>query len=109
MITAIMYIVGALFGLKIVWNIFTPIVLARRSLAEATGQKSGISMAPFVEVILLILLIILSALSDRSAWFHHPKQVALWGLVVVIGSYVCFVVLGICLGWVVAQIKKRRT
>jgi len=103
-----MCIVAVLFGMKIIWNILTPIVLARRSLLATTEKPSGISMAPFVEIVLLLLLILLSALSDGAAWFHHPTQVALWGGGIIVGSYVLFVVLGIGLGWVVAQIKKRR-
>ena len=108
MITTIMCMVAVLFGLKIIWNIFTPVVLARRSLLATTDKPTGISMAPFVEVVLLVVLILLSALSNGSAWFNHPLQVALWGGVIIVGSYVLFVVFGIGLGWLVAQIKKRR-
>ena len=103
-----MCIVGVLFEMKIVWNIFTPIVLARRSLRAPTEKPTGISMAPFVEIALLLLLILVSALSDGSAWFNHPTQVALWGGMTILGSYILFVVLGIGSGFLVAQIKKRR-
>jgi len=109
MITAIMFIVAVLFGLKIAWNIFTPVVLARRSLSATTDKPTGISMAPFVEVVLLLVLILLSAFSGGSAWFHRPMQVALWGAMAIVGSYVLFAVLGVFLGWLVAEIKKRRT
>lgn len=109
MINSIIIIVAAIFGLKILWNVFTPFVLARRTLLSAGDKPIGISMAPFVEVALLLLLIVLSALSAGSAWFNRPKEVALWGVVVIVSSYVLFVVLGICLGWLVAQIQKRRS
>ena len=107
-ILIIMSMVAVLFGLKIIWNIFTPVILARRLLLATADKPTGISMAPFVEVVLLVVLILLSTFSNGSAWFYHPLQVALWGGVIIVGSYILFVALGIGLGWFVAKIKKRR-
>ena len=108
MITGIMFVVAILFGLKIAWNIFTPIALAWGAFKNRESKTGGVSLMPFVEIVLLLVLILLSALSHGSAWFHRPPQVALWGVVAIVGSYVLLVTLGFCFGWLVVQIKKRR-
>jgi hypothetical protein len=103
-----MFIVAILFGLKIVWNIFTPIVLAWRLFFSTTDKTTGISMAPVTEVVLLLVLILLSVFSGGTAWFHRPIQVALWGVVTIVGSYILCAVLGVPLSWLTTEIKKRR-
>jgi hypothetical protein len=108
MMTAILFILAGLFLLKLVWNILTPFVLARRSLVATSGKPAGISMAPFVEIGLWLLLLLISFLSGGSDWLHSPKKVAVWGIATIIGSYVAFAVLGSLLGWLVAHLKKRR-
>lgn len=106
--TAVLFIVAGLFFLKIAWNVLTPFVLARRSLVATSGKPAGISMAPFVEVGLWLLLMLISFFSGGSDWLHSPKKVAVWGIATIIGSYVAFAVLGFVLGWFVAHLKKRR-
>lgn len=109
MITAIMCIVAVLLGLKIVWNILTPFELFRRALSSSPDAKpSGISMAPFVEIILLLVLIIFSALSSGSAWYNRPLKIALWGIVAIVSSYILLVILTYVLAWFATQFKKRQ-
>lgn len=108
MMTALLSIVAGLFFLKILWNILTPFVLARRSLISTSGKPASISMAPFVEVGLWLLLIFLAFLSDGSDWLHSPRKVAIWGMATIIGSYVVFASVGFVAGWFVAHVKKRQ-
>jgi hypothetical protein len=107
MMTVIVFIVAGLFGLKIIWNVLTPFALALRAL-KSSGKTKGISMAPLVEIGLLLLLIFLSAITNGTGLLHQPKIIALWGAFAVLGSYFLFIVLGITLGWLVAVIQKRR-
>ena len=99
---------AVLFGLKIAWNIFTPVVLTRRALSAATNETSGISMAPLVEIALLLILLIFSAISSGEAWFNHPAKILLWGIVAIVGSYVLCGVLIHVLGKLVSLRKKSQ-
>jgi hypothetical protein len=103
-----MCIVGVLFCSKIVWNIFTPIVLARRSLSVTSDKPSGVSMAPLVEIILLLILCLLAAFSSGTAWFNRPMQVLLWGSIAIVVSHVLCGLLAYVLGWLILQIRKRK-
>jgi len=99
-----MSIAAFLFGVKIIWNIGVPFELARFAFR---GNTSSISMLPFVEIFLLLVLVLLSAFSSGSAWFNRPMQVALWGSVAIVGSYVLFFILRRPLIWLALQLKKR--
>jgi hypothetical protein len=90
LITVLMCIVAILFGLYIAWTVLVPFEKAWR--AWKYDDRSGFSFLP-VEVILLPLLILLSALSSGEAWYNHPLQVALWGIVAVVFMYGCFFVI----------------
>jgi hypothetical protein len=105
MMTVIEVIVGGLFGLKIVWNVLTPFALALRAL-KTSGKAKGISMVPFVEIGLLLLLFLLSAITNGTGLLHEPKMAALWGACAVVGSYVLFAVLGMIFGWLVSMLKQ---
>jgi len=91
-----MCIVAILFGLYLVWLALTPFALAWR--AWKYDDRSSFSFIPFVEMVLLPVLILLSALSSGTAWYNHPLQVALWGILAVVCAYGCFTVLVIVLG-----------
>jgi len=107
-LTILFWVFTGLFTLKVLWNILTPCALAWELFKRGGNKTRSMTMMPFVEIALLLMMILLSALSDGTAWFNHPTQVAVWGGVIIVGSYVLFVVLGVALGWLVAQIKKRR-
>lgn len=108
MIITVMSVVVFFFGCKLVWNTLVAVALARRYLRATSDRTSGISMAPFVEMVLLFVLIILVAFSDGSAWFNRPIEVALLGIMAIVVSYVIFSASGVFLGWLVIEIIKRR-
>ena len=97
MITVLMCIVAVLFGLYLAWIVLAAFVVAWR---EWKGDKSGFSFTPFVELILLPVIVLLSALSSGEAWYNHPLQVAKWGIVSVVFAYGCFMVLSFILGFI---------
>ena len=103
-ITVLMCIVAILFGLYLVWLVLTPFALAWR--VWRYDDRSSFSFLP-VEVILLPLLILLSALSSGSAWYNHPLQVALWGFVAIIFAYAGFVVMAFVVEGVLYLLKKK--
>jgi hypothetical protein len=107
-LTILFWVFAGLFAFKILWNTFTPCVLAWELFKGGAEKTRSVTLMSFVEIALLLILILLSYLSDDSAWFHRPSQVALWGSVVIVGSYILLFVLGNGLGWLVVQIKKRR-
>lgn len=108
MITTVLFIVAGMFFLKIAWNILTPFVLAQRLLIADSGKSSGISMSPYIEICLWLLLMIISIFSGGSDWLHNPKKIAVWGIATIAGSYVILAVLGYVLGWFVSHLKKCR-
>ena len=100
------WIFSGLFGLKILWNISTPWILAGELLRSEEKKTRRVTLMPFVECLLLCIIIALSALVSDSSRFHHPLQVAIWGALIIIGSYVIFIVSGVVLGGLVAKIKN---
>ena len=105
-ITVLMCIVAFLFGLYLVWLVLImPFVLTWR--AWRYDDRSGFSFTPVIEIVLLLTIILLSALSSGSAWYNHPLQVALWGFVAVVLAYVCFVVLSFVWAGLFYLLKKQ--
>lgn len=51
--TAVLFFLEALFCLKIGWNLLTPCELAWRTLKANAYHNKGISIAPWLEFILL--------------------------------------------------------
>jgi len=101
-----MCIFAFLFGVKIVWNITLTAALAWKEFRPTPYNRSGISIMPYVEFALLVVLVLLSAISSGSAWFNHPMQVASWGSMAIVGSYILSVVLGLPFGLLLSLIKK---
>jgi hypothetical protein len=109
--TFIEVIVGGLLVWKIVWNVGTPFALASRALKTFGEAKGGISLCPQMEIGLLLLFVLLSAITNGTGLLHEPKMVALWGACAVVGSYVLMAVLGIILGsliWLVSMLEQWR-
>ncbi len=108
MITIILYILLGLFGLKLLWNLTIPYELAWRGLRCAGQKSSGITIMPFVEIGLWMLTIGAAALSDGRNWLQSPKNVAVWGGLAIVISYVHLVIAGMIAGWIVSLLKKAR-
>lgn len=108
MIGIVLYGVVALFLLKIVWNILTPYVLGRRLYLTEKDETSRISMAPFVEVFLLVSAILLSSFTTGASWLYSPKNIALAGVSLIALSYIHFVIAGVAIGWLVSRLRKQK-
>ena len=104
----LLYILLGLFGLKILWNLTIPYDLAWRGLRSAGQKTSSITFMTFVEVCLLLLAIGAAALSDGQNWFQSPKNIAIWGGLAIVASYVHLVVVGMIAGWIVSLLKKGK-
>jgi hypothetical protein len=92
--------------LKIFWNFGTPYILAYRSLRMIGVQSRGISLAPFVEIFLWGIALLLSAFSDGTTWLNRPQNIAIWGIVVIVISYVHLVIAGMLSGWVISRVTR---
>ena len=110
MLTVVLFMTVALFLLKILWNLLIPIVLGLRLFLADGNKTKGVSMAPFVEAVLLLAAFLLSLAADGSTWLHNPRHVGLWGLALFVSSYAYLVVVGGTIGWFVSKVKasKRR-
>jgi hypothetical protein len=103
----IFLIVIALLVLKIGWNFFTPYVLGLRALRANDEKKSGISMAPAVEIVLLLAAWGGAFLVPEPLRWLSPRSVILWGMALVFTSYLHLVVAGALVGCLVSKYKKR--
>ena len=81
-------LVGCLFLLKLVTNALAPISLARRPLGPK-GEEPGVSLMPYVEVLLLVVLVVLSVLGLAPYGFLTTLMV---GIAAIAASYVLMVI-----------------
>ena len=102
----IFYISAGLFLAKLLWNQGVPYDLAWRSWKSGGKSLGGISLMPLVEVCLLLMAIGTSALYGGKIWLPTPKQVAIWGAVAIMISYLHMAIAGFLMGWIVARSKK---
>jgi hypothetical protein len=108
MMRALLFFFEALFCLKIAWNLLTPYVLATRMLSAEAKRARGISLAPGVEVVLLVLALIGAFVARGTSSFQSPTRIATWGVLMIVASYVHLLVGGALAGGIVALIKRRR-
>jgi hypothetical protein len=97
MILIIEYLTLFLLSMKLLWNILTPIAVIQRHKAwESTGgQKPGaISMAPIVEIALVVVLTATSSITDRGLFGFNYPRVLLAGVFAIISSYLLAFLLG---------------
>jgi hypothetical protein len=106
--TIVLYVLAGLFCLKILWNLCVPYALALRPIKASTGATRGISLMPAVEVALLRLTAAAAALASGSTPFHSLKNVAVVGTIAVVGSYVHVMLMGMLVGWVAENVRRRR-
>ncbi len=105
--TIVLYILVGLFTLKILWNLTVPYELAFRR-SKMAGQKSGVSLMPYLEIAVLLLAIATAFFSGGRGWFHSPKNIAILGGLAVVASYIHLVAAGMIVGWILSLRKKGR-
>ena len=102
MIDFVFYVLTALFGLKICVNLVIPYGLAWS--AWKGRKQGGISLMPYLEIGLLLLAIIASAFSRGQI----AKNVAIWGGLAIVISYVHLLIAGMICGLIVSKMEKRK-
>ena len=85
-----------------------PYDLAWRMLKSRKQKSGGVTIMPYVEIGLLLLAIGAAALTGGEGCFHSPKNVAIFGGLAILISYVHLLVAGIAAGWIVSQLNKRK-
>ena len=101
--TIIIWILLALLGLKLIWNLGVPFVLLKRLWADPKEPPSGISMSTLVEVALLVLATIAAALSGGSGYLSQPLFILLWGSIAIVVTYIHIAVVGALGGWFISH------
>lgn len=97
-------LVAGLCGVKVLWNLMVPYVLAVR--AYRSGSLKGISLMPMVELVLLAASVGL-AVPMGAAWPWSPLAILAIGGTIVLGSYIHLVIVGAGAAWL-AQVLRRR-
>ena len=92
-------VVVAFFCAKILWNLAIPYRLAAWPRSD---EEKGISLMPMLEVLLLGIALLLS-LVDQWPW--NPARIALIGALVIVGSYIHFLLAGMLAGWLASKIR----
>lgn len=97
-------LVGAMFLLKLVANTMAPVSLFRRPLGPK-GEEPGVSLMPYVEVILLILLVGLAS----AGWAPVGAfTTALGGGAAILASYVVMLAVAAVLARLRHRFERRR-
>lgn len=94
-IDGIYWIVAALFVLKLVWNVWAPISLARRHVARG-GEKTGISFMFVIDILLGSVCIGLSFVGQGTL---TPGETVLACVVGLVSSLVLMFAAGAVAGW----------
>lgn len=97
--TNVVYFLLALLVLKCVYNLTVPYSLLRKR------EGDGISFMPYIELILLVLVIAVSFLARSDSWGSQPKVVGIVAGGVVVGSYLHFVLVMMVGGWFLSRKK----
>jgi len=63
---------------------------------------------PYLEIGLLLFAVLISAIAGKSDDFFNPKNLAIWGCVAIVASYVHLVIAGIIVGWIVSILKRNK-
>jgi hypothetical protein len=89
--------IGCLFGLKIIWNLSLPYVLAARRTSQ------GISLMPFVEVVLLGVGVVIGL--GQTRW--PAQQIGLYGGALIVVSYIHLAVMGAVMGALFRRLRSK--
>lgn len=85
----IFYCFLLLFILKLIWNILTPLALCIQK------KDKNISMATFVEIFLLILILLTSFSLRSLEWYTSTKNILIYGSGLIVCSYFIMYLVGL--------------
>jgi hypothetical protein len=97
-------IVGALFLLKLVANALAPVSLFRRPLGPK-GEEPGVSLMPYVEVMLLVLLLGLASVGWAPIGAITTVS---GGVVAILTSYLLMFIVAVVLASLNQLLGRRR-
>lgn len=95
--TTVIYFLFVLLVLKCLYNLTVPYSLLRKRKGE------GISFMPYIELILLVLVIVASCLARSDSWGSQPKVVGIVAGGIVLCSYLHFVLVMMVGGWFLSR------
>jgi len=98
----IIYILLALLALKCLYNLTIPYTLLGKMSRD---DKGGISFMPYLEAILIVMVIALSFSVGGDSFVSDPKKITLYGLGAVAASYLHLVLVMIVGGWLLSRKK----
>ncbi len=96
----IVYILLILLAMKCVFNITLPYALLRKKEGE------GISFMPYIEFLLLALVVATSFTAGGDSWTAQPKVVGFVAGALVVFSYLHFVLVMLVGGWFLSRKKS---
>lgn len=98
-----LWVLVALFALKVLWNLSIPYVLGLQMLRERQTKTKGVSLLPWVESALLLGVLFLSITTKGEGWLHRPSAILGGGIGAILFSYVHLVAVGAAFGAVAAR------
>lgn len=100
----VLFVLSALFGLKLLWNLLVPTIGLRDLLRGE--EPHAVSLMPYIDVGLLILMFLTSFPSHDG--FLTPAFVGLGGLAALVMSYLLMPVVGLFVRAYVRRATNRR-
>lgn len=104
----VFWLVATLFCLKIGWNFLTPYVMAVQLFRTDATKTNSVSLAIAVEFLLWVIALVVSTIASDATWLLRPKQVALYGVALIIASYVHFILASVTAGWLASKLKRSK-
>ena len=101
------YFLASLFLAKIVWNVLTPIAMSYRLYRNGEDEVGGISLALAVEIGLYLILVFLAVIVGGEAWIPVWREVAFWGLGIIVLSYICFFAVSVLAGFIASKMGSK--
>jgi len=105
----VVWILLGLLSLKVIWNFGVPYALMRKPIDPKTGRIGGISLALWIEFMLLLLAVVQSWLSKGDSMINRPLIVLSIGGAAILASYIHFFIGGLIAGWVLSQKQRPQT
>lgn len=109
MMAVIFKVLFVILLVKLLWNIFTPCVVAYRFFvrkARGGGGSSAISLVPMVEVGLLVVMVGVAKLFPFAALGLSATEVAIFGAIAVVFSYALMALIGVIVRGIAASSRK---
>lgn len=102
------YIFTFLFLLKILHNLSIPFLIGLIHLdnKKEGGERKHFSITPpILEILFLLIIFVLPFFAEEGTWLSSSKDIGLWGLLLILISYVWIALFLMIIGFILSKFK----